>query len=414
MELALQKLLRSLGPVSLDTVIARVGEAPLSLHVRHTEVKSTDGTLTDSLVLFKYDQIKSSFAKQECREARGLILRYPSWDVVCYPFQKFFNAGEGHADEIDWAEALVEEKIDGSLIKVWFNKVIQTWMVSTNGTIQASHALVHPSNRSFMDLFNDAAAESGFSYDSLDRDISYMFELCHPDAIVVVRHQKPRLFHIGSRRNSTLKELIDLDIGIERPARFPLNSLENCREAAARLGTDAEGFITINPRSNGTIHRVKIKSPNYVALHHLKSRQIPKNVACATILLTNELSEVSAYEYDAAIKEYALEVRILESQLDHAALKLLEAAEYINADTPKDRSASEIRKYYAISLKAIFEHMPQTVQRISFSVVLSVLQRQTVSVEALKGSIRERFMKGGTAQAKDFVKYIEHEYWICE
>ena len=31
-------------------------------------------------------------------EARGIILRYPSWEVACYPFDKFFNLGEGVLD----------------------------------------------------------------------------------------------------------------------------------------------------------------------------------------------------------------------------------------------------------------------------------------------------------------------------
>ena len=50
------------------------------------------------------DQLKTSFsdAGRAAVEARGIILRYPTWEVVCYPFDKFFNAGEASADELDW------------------------------------------------------------------------------------------------------------------------------------------------------------------------------------------------------------------------------------------------------------------------------------------------------------------------
>ena len=32
---------------------------------------------------------------------------------------------------------MVVEKLDGSLIKVWYNAVVRRWVVSTNGTIDA-------------------------------------------------------------------------------------------------------------------------------------------------------------------------------------------------------------------------------------------------------------------------------------
>ena len=32
---------------------------------------------------------------------------------------------------------MVAEKLDGSLIKVWYNAVVRRWVVSTNGTIDA-------------------------------------------------------------------------------------------------------------------------------------------------------------------------------------------------------------------------------------------------------------------------------------
>ncbi len=68
-------------------------------------------------VVLSYDQIKSPMGEKICQECRGLVLREHTWEIVCFPFKKFFNSGEGHAAEINWETARVLEKIDGCLDK---------------------------------------------------------------------------------------------------------------------------------------------------------------------------------------------------------------------------------------------------------------------------------------------------------
>ena len=50
-----------------------------------------------------------------------LILDRGSWNVVAMPFKKFFNYGEKDADRIDWGSAKVYEKLDGSLLTLYFH-----------------------------------------------------------------------------------------------------------------------------------------------------------------------------------------------------------------------------------------------------------------------------------------------------
>jgi len=83
-------------------------------------------------ILFMYSQIDSDFGNPIVRECRGLISLEETLRPVCVPFFKFFNAQEGHASKIDWSTARVLEKLDGSIIKLWF---FDGWHVSTNGTI---------------------------------------------------------------------------------------------------------------------------------------------------------------------------------------------------------------------------------------------------------------------------------------
>ena len=89
-------------------------------------------------VMFSYDQIRSDFSYNIVREARGIIFRKGKWETpVCWAFNKFGNYGESYAPEIDWNTAFVTEKIDGSLMKVWWDG---DWKISTNGTIDAFKA----------------------------------------------------------------------------------------------------------------------------------------------------------------------------------------------------------------------------------------------------------------------------------
>ena len=90
--------------------------------------------------MFKYNQIESDFEYQLVREARGIILREKVWKVVCRPFDKFFNYGEQFSDVrlIDWEHVYVQQKVDGSLIKIWYD--FGRWHISTNGSIDAFKA----------------------------------------------------------------------------------------------------------------------------------------------------------------------------------------------------------------------------------------------------------------------------------
>lgn len=91
----------------------RAGNAPDSLdekvikHRRHGKYSN--------LVLFKYG-IMANFSDPIVCECRGIVLdENDNWNVVSRAFDKFFNHGEGHAANIDWDTARVQEKLDGSL-----------------------------------------------------------------------------------------------------------------------------------------------------------------------------------------------------------------------------------------------------------------------------------------------------------
>jgi hypothetical protein len=195
----------------------------------------------EDYILFKYNQIESDFNYDIVRQSRGIILRKSDFKIVCWPFDKFFNYGEQLADKIDFSTAKVQEKVDGSIIKLWFDN---QWNLSTNGTINAYKSTC-PTGETFAFLFIECFSEYGdFNsfLNKLNKNYTYIFEMVHPLMRIVIRYDKPMIYHIGTRYNDTGIELI-LDIGIRKPNEYSFNSLEDVLSMAKKLPYSQEGCL---------------------------------------------------------------------------------------------------------------------------------------------------------------------------
>jgi len=235
----------------------------------------------DTLAILNYD-IGCDFTDPIVQEARGIIIDTGTLDVVCWPFRKFGNVQEAYADEIDWGTARVQEKIDGSIVKLWFNRKNGDWQWSTNSMIDAEEAEI--GNVSFLSLIKSAVNYSAIQLRNLNPDCTYIFELVGPGNRVVIGYDKPELYHIGTRNNLTGKEE-QTDVGIRHPSEYALHTLQECLDAVEHLnaGDDVEheGFVVVDANWN----RVKIKSPEYLYAHHLSmNHRWTKNVLMDMIL----------------------------------------------------------------------------------------------------------------------------------
>ncbi len=232
----------------------------------------------NNYAIFNYGY-DADFSNPIVQEARGIIIDTETLEVVSWPFRKFGNHTESYADPIDWAHAKVQEKVDGSIMKLWYDFKKQNWQFSTNATIRAESASVSEESRlSFYDLICKSDNFSDIPFDTLDKNITYIFELVSPMTKVVVPYKSTMLYHIGTRHNLTGLEM-DMDIGIQKPKMYPIHSLAECVETAIQLnqtGSEdiiAEGFVVVDANWN----RVKVKSPDYIAKHHLlQMKSIPK------------------------------------------------------------------------------------------------------------------------------------------
>ena len=257
-------------------------EEQLSNAPYHIRMKRSDG-----YVILTYG-IEADFNIELVRECRGIILdETDGFRPVCVPFFKFGNYGEPYADDIDWNTAKVQEKIDGSMIKVWHHK--GEWRVSTNNTINAESAGTDNHEDTFMNVFHRAWSRTGKQFSELNPDYTYMFELVSPQTRVVIPYSETKLFHTGTRDINTLQEL-DIDIGVEKPKIFSIATIEACVEAARRLDKYHEGFVVVDSRWR----RVKVKSPLYVAIHHILNN-ISSEKRIIDLIVSGEDAEVISY-----------------------------------------------------------------------------------------------------------------------
>lgn len=257
-------------------------------------------------VMFSYDQIRSDFNQELVREARGIIFREGDWEnPVCWAFNKFGNYGESYAPDIDWSTAFVTEKVDGSLIKLWYDD--DEWHISTNGAIEAYNApLGEVKYRNFGSYFYDTVCGYYDYFDDfisgLNTSLTYMFELVGPCNRVVIPYEAPAIYFLGARNKFSGyeyfcdEELMEV-LGVSnflKPKSYPFTSLVDCVLAAEDFDWTQEGFVVVDNKFN----RVKIKSPAYVLAHYTRNNNVINRKNLIRVILANETEEFLCYAED--------------------------------------------------------------------------------------------------------------------
>lgn len=234
------------------------------------------------LYSFSYNQIESPFSEPLVREARGIILdRDAGWKVIARGYDKFFNLGEKWAAPIEIRLAKPLEKVDGTLILLyWYDS---KWNVATTGTPDASGD-VGTFGFSFQKLFWETFSKLGYSL-PIDKGLTYLFELCTMYNRVVVDYKEPRLVLHGVRNPTTGQEF---DPHIPYVDFFkdtlkwevlkkidPFYSENHLNDTLSKIsGYEAEGFVLVDH----LFQRVKAKCPEYIWLHGTISRMSPRSM----------------------------------------------------------------------------------------------------------------------------------------
>lgn len=195
-------------------------------------------------------------------KCRGLVLD-KGGNVLNYPFDRFFNPHEKESTDINWETAQIQEKIDGSLICVFYYN--DEWQVTTRGSFYPNPLADSDFSLLFKELFTN--------FDSLKKNFCYMFELVTDKNRIVTWYDENFVVLLGIRNLETLIEVpypvVDITaryLGIRRPRLYEAKNLKECIKLFSTLRDDEEGFVAVDLNSN----RLKMKQDGYLALSKIK------------------------------------------------------------------------------------------------------------------------------------------------
>ena len=227
----------------------------------------------NSYICFKYG-FAPDFKKELCRQTRGVIIEKETGRVVCKSFDKFFNDFNEEANQFDWSNiSNITEKMDGSMIRLWWSDIESRWVWSTSGVVYADKAKAN-ATYTFQDIINMALEDTKLDVTDLNKGLTYVFELVSPYNKIVIDYQKPKLYLLTVFDCATVTELESSLIekwrtyfkekNIDSPTKFDFKSEEEIKEFLDGR-TDMEGVVVID--THGT--RVKIKTKYYLLQHRL-------------------------------------------------------------------------------------------------------------------------------------------------
>lgn len=188
-------------------------------------------------------------------KCRGLVLREDG-TVLCFPFERFFNWFEKEKTDIDWESAKVMEKLDGSLICVFWNG--SGWEATTRGSFYPNK-YGEEFDKKFWELFtNHGCLANGYCF---------MFEMCSSMNRIVTKYDKEFVSLIGIRDLNNLKEISAIGQSDCKNEIFGLNDIDDMRMSLENMPKDFEGFVVVDKNFN----RLKIKNEEYLKLARIKA-----------------------------------------------------------------------------------------------------------------------------------------------
>lgn len=216
--------------------------------------------------------------------------------ILAFPMRRFFNNGQGSAANINWQDPNLKilEKLDGSLIILYYDKIVNTWHTATRAVPEAD-VFLDNNLFTFRTLFEKALQDTiNLSFNeftnSLNKNITYCFELTTPINRIVVSYQDYKITLLAARDIQSLQEIDinTIEIGVPRVHAHALNSLENVLNwVSAQNPLEHEGVVVLDSNFN----RIKIKNINYILLNKTRDT-ICNDRAFLGLILSEKIDDV--------------------------------------------------------------------------------------------------------------------------
>lgn len=323
------------------------------------ELKETYGIDTkiyDDCVLLNYSQIDSPKEELIVKECRGIILSKDYKHILCKSFTRFFNYGECKKSQegFSFDDSVVYEKIDGSLIRMWFHN--NKWNIASRSMAYAEGFTSTNINTFYdcvMKCFEDGEFEDFCSY--LNPTFTYVFELVSPENRVVKSYgSEYNLYYLScfdnrtgkeERRSEVVGETMDIIVekfkNIKYPKTYALKNYNEILSFMNSLNATDEGFVVYDNKSG---IRVKIKNPSYLAIASKRMNNGLTEKSIIDMVFSNETAEYLTYfEEDRVLIEPYIEA------YDKLVSEILEVWNKVSSF---DTSTHEGRKEFALTIKS--------------------------------------------------------------
>jgi hypothetical protein len=200
---------------------------------------------------------------------------------------------------------VAEEFLEGTMINVFFDSTIGitgAWEISTRNTVGATSSFYkshnvsedqnknYPpgrKNKTFREMFMEAAKVCGLDINQLDKELSYSFVLQHPENRIVVPFKKPQLSLVSAYKIHNQNGVISVEYlhssspqckhiaattKVRLPEKYTFEKYSDLINRYASMNTsyDIMGVVLYNTE-NGV--RAKIRNPVYEQVRSLKGNQ---------------------------------------------------------------------------------------------------------------------------------------------
>lgn len=280
--------------------------------------------------VLNYSQIDSPKTHPIVLECRGLILDL-DLNVICRPFDRFFNFGEAGTENFDFSACNVFSKEDGSLVKVYWNPIDNQWEIATRGTAfaEAPHVFGTAKSGTFRDWILNAMHFTEDEFQNVMRNFpkhnAFIFEYVGPENRIVTRYIDAAVILLGIRAVTGQEDPALLHWGEEfqkygmntrLPKIYSASSEDQIMQMVSTLTDLQEGFVA---QEILTGRRVKIKSAQYVLVHQMRGNGSPTLNNLMELVLKNEQDELLVHfpEFEPFVTpiENALKEMIVETAI---------------------------------------------------------------------------------------------------
>ncbi len=261
-------------------------------------------------VNLSYSQIDSPKMNSMVETCRGLVLHVHqdnSSTVVCRPLKRFYNFGEANTGNFDFSDCVVQEKADGTMVKLYWSPFENQWIVGTRGMAYAEGNFAF-SLTGVGGQFKDWILRAiGVSFEELqvqmedvDRSVTFVLEYVGPENKIVVNYEKSHVVLLAVVSNETGEDehtfpwfqFFEQWMNVRLPKIYSANSGDEIVKLADSLPNLEEGFVVFDRKTG---NRVKIKSKVYCAVHHLRGNGVPSQSRLMEVVLMNEQDELLTY-----------------------------------------------------------------------------------------------------------------------